>query len=164
MKKYQYHVKVWGGFFNSDLKKEHNYESGDYIFDTKEERHAFLNNLIEIEKQLKVIPFFSSEGAEDLLNKVKRTGTNTTFMYNLTEGFNCDVATVLHRITEFNGEQVYTTLDMGINYPYKAAKKHLQKQWYPGFNDYPFGDNFDYGFNDVKTVSEWITGAFTPKY
>ena len=141
MKKYQYHVKVWGGFFNEGFKEHHNFEAGDYIFDTKEERHLFISKLKEVENKLNIVPL----------------------MYNLTEGFNCDVATVLHRITEFNGEQVYTTLNMGINYPYKAAKKHLQKQWYPGFNDYPFGDNFDYGFNDVKTVSEWITGAFDVK-
>lgn len=136
--KYQYHVKVWGGFFNEEYKEIHKQEPGDYVFDTIEERNLFIQNLKVIETNL---------DAKHLA-------------ISITEGFDCVTRTVLHRVCEMNGKFYKTEYDMGINYPYSSAQYHLDYKWYPGFNDYPFGDNFNYQRKDWKVVSEWITGSF----
>ena len=134
--KYQYHVLTWGGFYNVEYIKIHKMEAGDYFFYTKEDRDAFINLRVTIEKKL-------------------RTGV---LVIQKTEGYCCDTRTVLHRVIEFEGAQYYTKHDMGINYPFSSAKYHLSNKWYPGYNDYPLGEDFDY--NEVTIVKEWITGAF----
>lgn len=66
-----------------------------------------------------------------------------------------------YRITENNqGDRRYSTRDMGVNYPYPAAEYFIQSKWYPGFNDYPFGEDYDYSDGNFKIISQWITGAF----
>ena len=39
----------------------------------------------------------------------------------------------------------------------------MENNWYPGFNDYPLGENFDYNENKVTVIQEWITGSFLVK-
>jgi hypothetical protein len=80
-------------------------------------------------------------------------------MLAFSEGFQCNVRTVLHRVIAFKGKQYYSTRDLGVNYPYDNAKYFLENKWYPGFNDYPLGEDFEF-YAQVETVSEWITGAF----
>lgn len=137
--KYEYHLLTWGGFYNEEYFKIHNIQSGDYYFDTAEERQSFIARLYSFERQL------STNG----------------LVIKLTEGYCCRLRTVLHRVIEWDGKQYYTQYDMGVNYPMDAAQYHLEWKWYPGFNDYPLGEDFDYENNPVKIIQEWITGAFT---
>jgi len=137
--KYEYHLLTWGGFYNEEYLKIHNIQSGDYYFDTSEERQAFINRLYSFESQL---------------------GTNGLVM-TLTEGYCCRTRTVIHRVIEWDGKTYYTQCDMGVNYHMDAAQYHLEYKWYPGFNDYPLGEDFDYDNNPVQIIREWITGAFT---
>jgi len=133
---YQYHVLTWGGFYNEEYKKIHGLDGGDFFFDTSDERDNFVASRKSIEKKL---------------------GANV-LCFSLSEGFCCDVRTVLHRVVEFGGKQYYTFYDIGVNHPFSAAIYHLENKWYPGFNDYPLGEDFDY--TEVTIVKEWITGAF----
>ena len=138
--KYQYHVLTWGGFYNTEYKAVHGLEPGDFLFDTESERSAFIAARRALETKL---------GAMHL-------------MVSLSEGFHCDVRTTLHRMSEFRGKCVHTTYDLGVNYNLSTAAYHLQNKWYPGFNDYPFGDDdtiYDKGNPDFKILDEWITGA-----
>ena len=64
----------------------------------------------------------------------------------------------MHRVIKYEGKEYYSKYELSPNYPYDAAKYHLENKWYPGFNDYPLGEDFDY--ENVETVQEWITGAF----
>ena len=133
---YRYHASTWGGFYNEEFKKIHGLSEGDFIFKTKAEREAFVKcrEKIEVDLNARVLCFC------------------------LTEGFCCDIHTILHRVVEFNRVRHYSSLDLGINYPFSAARYHLEDKWRPGFNDYPLGENFDYG--KIKIISEWITGAW----
>lgn len=135
--KYEYHVHTWGGFYNKEHKDIHKKESGDFWFNTKEERQSFIDELRTIEKQL---------NARHLA-------------MTLSEGYCCRIHTVLHRVVEWQGKQYYSSYDMGINYPFGAAKFHLEWKWTCGFNDYPLGEEFDYHKNKPIVIQEWITGA-----
>lgn len=137
--KYEYHLLTWGGFYNEEYLKIHNIQSGDYYFDTAEERQAFIERLKSFERQF---------GINGLVIK-------------LTEGYCCRTRTVLHRVIEWDGKKYYTQYDMGVNYPMDAAQYHLEWKWCLGFNDYPLGEDFDYDNNPVQIIQEWITGAFT---
>ena len=136
--KYQYHVKTWGGFYNDEYKNIHKKECGDFIFDSKKERDSFVTELKEIEEQL---------DARFLVT-------------DFTEGFCCNIRTVLHRVIEYKGKQYYSYCDLGINYPFHVAKYHMKWKWYPGFNDYPLEEDFDYDTEEVLIIKEWITGAW----
>ena len=137
--KYQYHIQLWGGFYNDNHKKKHGFEPGDYLFDTKEQREKYLNNLETISEKLNA----------------------KMLAYTKTEGFNCDTRTVLHRVTEFEDKIYYTERDLGINYPYDSAKYMIEWKWTPGCNDYPLGEDFEYDERQNEyNVHEWITGAF----
>lgn len=134
--KYQYHLKTWGGFYNDQWKEIHGKEEGDFIFDTLEERQNYIDELRAIEKSL---------NAQSLV-------------LDLSEGYNCHIRTVIHRVIEFKGKEYYTNRDLGVNFPYSAAKYIMDYKWTPGFNDYPLGEKFDY--SKVAIKSEWVTGAF----
>ena len=136
--KYEYHLLTWGGFYSEEYSKIHNKPEGDFWFDTPEERQKFLDELREVEKDL----------------NARRLAVQ------LTEGYCCRIRTVLHRVVEWDGERYYSQYDMGINYPFSAAKYHMEEKWRPGFNDYPLGEDFDYYKNNVTIIQEWITGAF----
>ena len=135
--KYQYHMHTWGGFYNDEYKSKHKHEPGDYFFNTDTERQAHIKELKRIETML---------NAKHL-------------MITQTEGYACNIRTVLHRVVEWKGKRYYSSYDMGINYPISAAKYHMEWKWYPGFNDYPLGEDFDYDTNQVTVIQQWITGA-----
>lgn len=137
--KYQYHVLTWGGFYNDEHKVFHGLNDGDFVFDTEKQREDFI-------KQRK---------------KISRKLNAHRVVFSPSEGFTCDVRTVLHRVVTINGEQHYSAYDMGVNYPFNAAMYHMENKWYPGFNDYPLGEDFDYDSADIKVLQEWITGAMT---
>jgi hypothetical protein len=134
---YEYHLFTWGGFYNEEHLKIHKKPRGDFWFKTKKERQQFINELKSIERELNV----------------------KHLMMTLSEGYCCRIRTVLHRVIEWEGKRYYSKYDMGVNYPMDAAEYHLTWKWYPGFNDYPLGEDFDYYKNEVKVIREWITGA-----
>lgn len=137
--KYQYCLQTWGGFYNEEHLSVHNEKEGYHYFDTAEERQLFIDKLRSIENQLNA----------------------TVLMTELSEGYCCDVMVKIHRVVEWEGKRYYSERDMMVNYPFSAAKYHLENKWYPGFNDYPLGEDFDYEKNEVKIIQEWITGAFS---
>jgi len=141
--KYEYHILIWGGFFNKEYKDIHKIESGDYYFDSEKKRYNFLLKLKKISIKLNA----------------------KMLMHSFTEGYNCRTDTILHRIIRYDGREYYSWYNMGKNYPYDAAMYHLEWKWNPGFNDYPLGDDFDYEKHMFKTeiIQEWITGAFSFK-
>jgi len=136
--KYQYHVLTWGGFYNDEYKAIHGLEEGDFFFDSKGERDKFIRERKAIEKDLQA----------------------HFLMIHKTEGYNCHIRTICHRIVEIEGKQYYSTYDLGINYPFSSAVYMMNHKWYIGCNDYPLGEDFDYDSVEVKYIKEWVTGAF----
>ncbi len=53
-----------------------------------------------------------------------------------------------------------TTCTFPPCYPYSTVEYHIENKWYPGFNDYPLGEDFDYEKNKVEIIKEWVVGAF----
>jgi hypothetical protein len=135
--KYQYHCKTWGGFYNDEYKNIHGLSGGDFVFDSKQERQSFIDFRQAVSAELKA----------------------NYLMIDNSEGFECCTRVTLHRVVEHQGISYYSTRDMGINYPFVSAKRFMENNWYPGFNDYPLGEDFE-EYDSVKIVSEWITGAF----
>ena len=135
--KFEYYVKTWGGFYNEEHKQIHGLSEGDYWFDTKIEADKFIEDRKKIEKEL---------GANYLACE-------------LHSGYTTRIKTELHRVIEYEGKEYYTSYDIGYNYPMKAALYHMEYKWYPGFNDYPLGEDFNY--SKVKIKQEWVTGAYT---
>lgn len=139
--KYQYHLLTWGGFYNNEHKEKHGFNEGDYVFDTEKERSEHIEKLKE---------------AELLYPEAKMLAISTS------EGYNCNIRTTLHRVVEYEGKEYYSNYDMGINYRYSAAKYHMEYKWYPGFNDYPLGEDFNYNkLDEYQIKQEWVTGAFS---
>jgi hypothetical protein len=140
--KYQYRLHTWGGFYNAEFKIIHGLEEGDYYFNTFEAREKFIDERRAISDELNA----------------------TQLVLSTWEGFACNVNTVLHRVSEYLGERVYTTdVIANVEYTLEDAKHRLEHKWYPGFNDYPFGETFDYTDKRFKVLQEWVTGAFTTK-
>lgn len=135
--KYQYCVKTWGGFYNQEHFLIHGLKEGEYVFDTLEERRAFIDERKEIENRLDA----------------------RVLMISCSEGFCCNIDTVCHRVVEINGIQYYSSDNCGRNYTFEAAKYWMENKWYTGFNDYPLGRDFDYEAVEIKVIKEWITGA-----
>ena len=134
--KYEYLLHTWGGFYNKYYQEKHGEVSGYHYFDSKEERDEYLEKLKKIEIELSAFHLVTI----------------------LSEGYNAREVTTLHRVIKYEGKEYYSKYELSPNYPYDAAKYHLENKWYPGFNDYPLGEDFDY--ENVETVQEWITGAF----
>ena len=139
-KPYEYYLLTWGGFYNEEHQIEHKFESGDHYFMSEKSRDGYLASLRTIE--------------EDLNARHLASGTH--------EGFTCHERTVLHRVIEYAGIKFYSRYDIGVGYDYSSAAYHMEWKWYPGFNDYPLGEDFDY--TDVEIISEWITGAFVQHF
>ena len=134
--KYEYLLHTWGGFYTKYYQEKHGEVSGYHYFDSKEERDEYLEKLKKIEIELSAFHLATI----------------------LSEGYNTREVTTLHRVIKYEGKEYYSKYELSPNYPYDAAKYHLEKKWHPGFNDYPLGEDFDY--ENVETVQEWITGAF----
>lgn len=136
--KYEYMLKVWGGFFNKEYRDQHNIEEGYYYFDKCEDRSVFIKKLEDIEKNLKA----------------------HYLMVDCREGYNLRTDTVLHRVINYQGKDYHSSRNLGRGYPFYAAETFLENNWYLGFNDYPLGEDFDYSSEDIEVVSEWIDGSF----
>lgn len=138
--KYEYCLKTWGGFFNEEFAKEHLYNPGVRFFDTEKEREVYLGQMRwwEIELNARHLTALKVEG------------------YNLER-------TVVHRITEWEGESYYTSSEMTYGLTPEVAQYHLDSQWTPGHNDYPLGEDFDYETNKVTIIQEWFTGTICDK-
>lgn len=134
--KYEYLLHTWGGFYNKE--HQHSEKSGYHYFDTEKERADYLKKLKALEEKLNA----------------------RLLATTLSEGYNTRTITILHRVVKWEGKEYYSNYEMSPNYPYDVAKYHLENKWYPGFNDYPLGEDFDYDNNEVETIQEWITGAF----
>lgn len=76
------------------------------------------------------------------------------------EGTDCRIPVMLHRVISIDGYSIETSYDMGPCRDYKQAEFFLENKWYPGCNDYPLGEDFDYSKSKIETVAEWITGPF----
>lgn len=50
--KYQYHVQLWGGFYNNKHQVIHGEKEGDYFFDTSDERQQYISKLEVISEKL----------------------------------------------------------------------------------------------------------------
>lgn len=136
--KYLYHLKTWGGFYNTEYAEQHGEQEGDFYFSTPAERDTYLKGLQKTEKKL---------GAYHL-------------MHTFSEGYCWDVHTKIHRVVEYRGKRYHSERDLGVNCPFDAAKDHLVNKWLPGFNSYPLGEDFT-DYTNLVTVQEWVTGAFT---
>lgn len=134
--KYLYYLLTWGGFYNEEHKKIHGHEPGDAYFSTYEERDRYIRELMKISDKL---------NAKELM-----IATSEGYYFGMT---------TLHRISKYKDRIVHTMKEMEINYSLISAEYHLDNKWYPGFNDYPFGEDFNYDDNDFKVLQEWITGA-----
>lgn len=140
--KYLYRMYAWGGFFNEEHKSIHQFADGEYIFNTKEAR----------QKQI------------DAMEKCSKEMNAHVLCIALTEGFHVHDFVTFHRVCEYKGKRVYTATKIETSpYEYSDAEYFIEWKWYPGFNDYPFGEDFDYEDPEFKVLQEWITGAFTFK-
>ena len=136
--KYEYLLHTWGGFYNEEHQEKHGELEGYHYFYTEKERDNYITKLRKIEKDL---------NAKHLA-------------IEKSEGYNTRTITTLHRVSKYKGKEYYTKNNLPPNYSYSAARYTMKNKWYPGFNDYPLGENFDYDNEDFEIVQEWITGAF----
>jgi len=136
--KYEYCLETWGGFYNPEHQLKHAEKEGRHYFESEEERKAYLTKLRGIEKEL---------NAKQLVT-------------NRFEGYNVRVETVLHRVIKYDGREIHTECKLSPNTTYSQALYHLKYKWYPGFNDCPLGEDFDYENAQFSIIQEWITGAF----
>lgn len=134
--KYEYYCHLWGGFFNEDNKKIHKYNEGDYYFDTEEERSSFIKKLESYISNL------------DEYHTLER---------NLSEGFHVRERATLYRTIKYKDKFYHS------EYLWSFANElifnlifHLENQWYPGFNDYPLGEDFDY--SEIEIIEEGVKG------
>lgn len=136
--KYEFLLQTWGGFYNEEHKKVHGYEDGYHYFDTEKERAAYIESIKRVEIEL---------GAR-------------YFAHSTAEGYHVRDEVIAHRICKHEGKEYHTTCAFPPCYPYIAAKYHVENKWYPGFNDYPLGEDFDYENNKIEIIKEWVVGAF----
>ena len=134
--KYEYCVFSWGGFFNDENRKIHGRTEGAKYFNSKQMANKYIESIRKEEVHLNAKHLMIVEY----------------------EGFFCRTPVNLHRVIEVDGNQYYSSYDMAPVRDYDTALYHLENKWYPGFNDYPLGENFNY--DEVKIVQEWISGAF----
>ena len=134
--KYEYMLYTWGGFYNKEYKKIHKEEPGYKWFNYLKEREDYFSKLQNIEKSLK---------AEYLVRVVA-------------EGYTTRIPTIVHRVIRYENKEYYTTQEYWPSYDLSAAEYGLEYKFYPGFNDYPLGEDFDY--NKIEIIQEWTTGAF----
>ena len=140
---YEYGVQTWGGFYNFHNFKVHGQMSGYTYFNSNKDRESYIDNLQKIADELK------ETGVKDAI-----------IAMNKFEGYDCRTLTVMHRVCRFRGDERYDTEEAHPHYDYDVAKYHMKWKWYPGFNSYPFGEDFDYDQEGFEIVQEWITGAF----
>lgn len=139
---YQYHLHTWGGFYNEQYQAVHKRSPGEFLFDTESDRQVYVDELQRLEVELNA----------------------RVLMTDLSEGYCCGIRTVLHRVIEWEGKRYYSEKDLGVNYPFSAARYHMAWKWYLGHNDYPLGEDFDYETYPPKIIQEWITGADQEEY
>ena len=137
--KYEYLLHTWGGFYNENNKIIHKKEAGYFWFYSKEERSEYINELKSFKEQLDEF---------------------AGLMLEVDEGYHLRTMVTLHRVIKYKDVEYYSNRDMYYGCSYKSAIYKLENSWYPGFNDYPLGEDFVY-YDDVETVQEWITGAFS---
>lgn len=139
--KYEYLLYTWGVFYNKEHQEKHNQIEGCHYFDTKEERDEYLLRLRKIEIELNARCLMSTKS----------------------EGYCVRDLVTMHRVVKWKGKEYYSKLVAHPNYLYSSAKSYMKNAWFPGFNDYPLGEEFDYQKNKVEIVQEWVTGSFDIK-
>ena len=143
--KYEYYLKVWGGFWNETNLRIHGIPETEHLyFDTREARNEYLERLEKARKSL---------------------GTwDACIASTLVEGYYVRTIPTLHRISEYKGQKVHTVLNWSFPENNKSVLEYyMEYKWYPGFNDYPFGEEDEsiYDGEQVTIIAEWIEGAFT---
>lgn len=140
--KYEYYLYTWGGFYNQQYKDIHQEEPKAKWFNTLEKRSEYINKLKKIEEEL----------------QAKHLCIITC------EGYFTRTPVILHRVSKYKNKIVKTTNELWPDTSYDGAKYILQWKWYPGCNDYPFGEDFDYENNKkFEIIQEWIEGCFDLK-
>lgn len=133
---YEYMLYTWGGFYSPEHQKKHGESDGYHYFSLKEKRDKYLLHLQSLEKAL---------NANHLI-------------YITGEGYHVREKVILHRVLRFRVDTIHTETEMPPGTTYAAAKFIMSNKWYPGHNDYPFGEDANY--DEVEIIQEWITGAF----
>lgn len=135
---YEYLLVTWGGLYN--LPKVHNHKEGRHYFPTKESRAKYMHTLRKLNRAL---------------------GNLGLVMDDDEEGYHVRTITTLHRMSEYKGVRKHTTYELNSIFSHSTAKFNLENKWYPGHNDYPFGECVDYYTDkEFKIIQEWITGSF----
>lgn len=144
-RKYEYFIHTWGGFYNQSNVDIHGFtkeQGGSKWFDTKEDRENYIN-LLE--------------------NVCKNLGTpDACIVHVIDEGYDTRDVPTAHRITEYEGKHYYSCDKWNWPSDLSTIEYHMEWKWYPGFNDYPLGMDFDY--SKVNIVQEWITGVRNREY
>jgi hypothetical protein len=141
--KYEYFLKVWGGFFNPTNIEIHGITQQTYYFDTKHERDFKLKQL------------------EEWVHRLKDMGIKDGILCNVTaEGYNTRRVPVLHRVSEYKGIRYHSKLEWAWPEGFDTLKYHLEYKWTPGFNDDVVQDNVeeDVDWDKVVVIYEWIEG------
>jgi len=135
--KYEYLIHTWGGFYNDQYKKYHNFKPGYVWFDTAEERDNYLK----------------------VLKNIEETFNCRMLTYTLAEGFHTRNETVLHRVVKYKGKLIYSENNLGYDFPIDGGVEYIMEwKWTPGCNDYAAIDD-ESKLKDVEIIAEWITGA-----
>ncbi len=140
--KYEYVLRTWGGFYNF---YQHGYTPGTFYFESWGDRERYIEELNIAKREV------AAHGSDF------EKATNCIVMV-LAEGYHLRSMVTLHRIVRYQEEEYYTVCEMFEGCSFEQANYHIKHKWYPGHNDYPFGEDFNY--EKVTIVSEWITGAF----
>lgn len=146
--KYRYSVYTWGGFYNEEYQKIHKQVEGLRVFDNLREKTRYIILLRKIEKELDA----------------------KYLMMVQDEGFAVATPLTCHRVINLNGKYYYSSDTINV-WPtfedsFSTACYHMEWKWYPGFNDYPAGEELadeEVDYSTAKVVQEWITGAFKPE-
>lgn len=137
---YEYCLYTWGGFYNEEYWCKHQQSPGAHYFKTAEDRDRYENSLRSIESEMSAYSLMT----------VKWEGRDARFPITC------------HRTIRVNGFEITTHYDVAPIRTLEGAVYILEHKWYPGVNDEPFGEDFDY--STVKIVNEWVTGPFDTWY
>ena len=131
-KSYKFAVHIWGGYF----KKNRQIREGLHVFDAKNERDSFCQELSQL-----------------------RDGAMTPQMYKF-EGMNCyPPFPTFHRIVSYKGKQYYSFRDFNWPDSLENIIDFIDRKWQPGWNDWFLGSHIeDVDYNEVGIIKEWVTG------
>ena len=151
--KYEYYIKLWGGFFNEHNVAKHGFDvKGNHFFNTKIARDVFKEKMLKVCSDLK-----AKEGHLDIILATREA-----------EGYNVRKKQWLNRVVRYKGEEYHHKYFFAFpDFTASEAQYHLEWKWDLGCNDDTLNclfpdDNINYD-KDVEIIEEWIEGCFTEK-